>query len=162
MACSLDWVNELQGIVVEDVLVRYLPPVAVEGEPSAKKSKRKQPPIQAKGPLLFTHFGVSGPAVMDISRAVSAALMQREKGGKKEPVYIEADFLTEKNASPVGNVLAKECEASGRRKSIGLLDRHLPRRLVEAIFAQSGVDPECAPPNSPNPLDMPFSRRQRR
>ena len=54
------WVHALSGITIPDVLVRVMPG---DGGRAALAQRR--------GSFLFTHFGLSGPVVLDVSRAVS-------------------------------------------------------------------------------------------
>src|SRR5262245_14266582 len=54
---ALPWVAELRGVTLPDVAVRVL-----EGE-RCLASRR--------GSLLFAHFGLSGPVILDVSRVVS-------------------------------------------------------------------------------------------
>src|SRR5947209_9093230 len=54
---SAPWVAELRGLTLPDVAVRVLDGEAVLG--------------RRRGSLLFAHFGLSGPVVLDVSRAVS-------------------------------------------------------------------------------------------
>ena len=42
--------------------------------------------IERRGSMLFTHFGLSGPVVLDVSRAVTAAINPRD-------LKLVADFL---------------------------------------------------------------------
>src|SRR5262245_43916639 len=65
------WVPGLRGVTVPDAGVRV-----VEGE-KALEARR--------GSLLFAHFGLSGPAVLDVSRAVSGHAQPRS-------LALELDF----------------------------------------------------------------------
>src|SRR3954465_13275030 len=69
------WVRELAGITIPDVFLRVVDPAAAEST-GARRRGRGFPPgvlIERRGALLFTHFGLSGPAVLDVSRAVTGA-----------------------------------------------------------------------------------------
>ncbi len=67
------WVRGLKGVTLPDVLVRVIDPSI--GETSKGKRRRGALPagvlIARRGAMLFTHFGMSGPAVLDVSRAVT-------------------------------------------------------------------------------------------
>src|SRR6478672_7136216 len=52
-----DWVGELRGVTLADVTVKV-----IEGD---------KPLATRRGGFLFAHFGLSGPAPLDVSRAVS-------------------------------------------------------------------------------------------
>ena len=74
------WLHELAGITVPDVRLQVIDPQLVD-EPPRKRKRGGLPPgvlIERRGSLLFTHFGLSGPAVLDVSRAVTAAKNPRE------------------------------------------------------------------------------------
>ncbi len=75
------WVRPLQGITIPDVAVRVL---ERDGDDSSPRSKR--PLAERRGSFLFTHFGLSGPVVLDVSRVVS---------GHPRPasLVLECDFL---------------------------------------------------------------------
>ena len=55
---------------------------------------------EAAGEILFTSYGVSGPAVLDLSRAALSAL-------REGPVYIEADFIPEHEFAEFERFLAE-------------------------------------------------------
>src|SRR5215467_3000315 len=75
---SAEWVRSLSGITVSDVRLRLM-------EPGEKVLDTRQ------GSMLFTHFGLSGPVVLDISREVS---------GHPRPntLWLECDFLPSESA----------------------------------------------------------------
>ena len=67
--------RELSGVTIPDVLLRVVDP-AVGRNGAERRRRGGLPPgvlIERRGSLLFTHFGLSGPAVLDVSRAVTAA-----------------------------------------------------------------------------------------
>ena len=59
-----EFVKKLQGVSMKDVVV------------SAKIKKKK---IEKSGDMLFTHFGISGPAVLKLSSYVNKALTLKKK-----------------------------------------------------------------------------------
>lgn len=89
-----------------------------------------------QGDLLLTHKGLSGPAVLDMSRHWLASSDQRE-------VRLWANWLPEFSAEH----LQEELLSLGKRTARGYLREHLPDRLVEHLLAvakvpadQTGVD----------------------
>ncbi len=83
------WVRELAGITIPDVVIRVVDPAAES--PRVRRRRRSLPPgllIERRGALLFTHFGLSGPAVLDVSRAVTGA-------SDPKRVRLRVDFLPE-------------------------------------------------------------------
>jgi predicted Rossmann fold flavoprotein len=83
--------------------------------------------------VLFAHFGVSGPAVMDLSRFISGY----EPG---HPLVLEIDLLPDLRAGSLEDAIARECAESGKKSAAALLDRWAPRRVAELVFSQCGLD----------------------
>lgn len=128
------WVAALQGIAVADVLLRV---AEREYGPAAGQPvpKREKPAPQGRGALLFAHFGLSGPAALDVSRAVSA----RPRG--QRPILV-CDFLPDIRQKELEGILADEASRSGRRHVSGILERWLPRRLADALVVQASLAPD--------------------
>jgi hypothetical protein len=128
------WVKGLQGITVPDVLLSV-----ARGEggssPSGAGAKREKPLAERRGALLFAHFGLSGPAVLDISRAVSAF-----GRGRRPPLW--CDFLPDVGEEQLGTMLATASAQTGRRLVGSLLERWLPCRLAEILVAQAKLAPD--------------------
>ena len=91
------------------------------------------------GPVLFTHTGLSGPAVLDLSADVGAMLARREA------VPIRLDFAPGTSAH---DWLARfdAWQASGGPKMIGeLLADHVPRSVAKLLCELAGVRPSDRP-----------------
>jgi predicted Rossmann fold flavoprotein len=80
---------------------------------------------------LFTHFGLSGPSVLDISRYYLHAV--RRDGG----AALFANWLPGSSAE----ALDGELRGLGARPVVALLREKLPERLARALCAHAGVDP---------------------
>src|SRR3954470_20316672 len=93
---------------------------------SAPTAKRT---FTAHGGFLFTHRGYSGPAVLDLSHL---AVRSRLAGGPLQPFFVQ---WTEMDSAAWDRLLRE-----GAGNLIGLLRRHLPDRLAEALLADAGVD----------------------
>ncbi len=109
------WVRDLQGLTIPDVTVR------VTRRDGSELARRRES-------FLFTHFGLSGPAVLDVSRAITE---------QAEPHLLDlrCDFLPSESAAAVDHWLAQEAVRQGRKQLVNVLDTKLPRRLSEAIVA---------------------------
>jgi hypothetical protein len=81
------------------------------------------------GGFLFTHRGYSGPAVLDVSHL---AVRSRLAGGPLQPIRVQ---WTPLDAAAWDRLLR---ETPGT--AFGLLRRHLPDRLAEALLADAGVE----------------------
>ena len=115
------WVQELSGVTVPDVGVQIID----SDMPKAK------PQATARGSFLFTHFGLSGPVVMDVSRAVTA----RPDSGAWQAV---CDFLPTVNEQQLSDRIA-----AGKQTALAVIVEWLPKRLVEALFAEADVPLDC-------------------
>jgi predicted Rossmann fold flavoprotein len=112
------WVAELRGVTLPDVSVRVL-----DGE---------SPLAQRRGSLLFAHFGLSGPVVLDVSRVVS---------GHPQPgsLALTIDLFPGTAEAEVGSWLRDESVASGKKQWAVILTQRLPRRLADAVLEQAGL-----------------------
>lgn len=88
---------------------------------------------QISGAALCTHFGLSGPAVLDISRYWLDA-----HAGDPD-ARLTMDLLP--GTSP--EQLDAELRALGRNTPLSFLSRRLPDRLARALAAAAGLDPSA-------------------
>lgn len=121
------WVTALQGITMPDVLVKVIEPLNGENGKTRCLASRR-------GSFLFTHFGLSGPAVLDVSRVIS---------GHSQPqkLILQCDFLPSVKQEELDTVIAAECASDGGRQVAVILDRRLPRRLADTMIHQAEVPP---------------------
>ena len=106
----------------------------------------KQPKAGVSGGVLFTHRGISGPAVLDLSGDVSVLLARHET----VPVVLDLDPATPRDAW-----LARFGEwerVAGRRSVRTLLAGYLSRSLAEVVLALAEVDPHRRPSQVAAPL----------
>lgn len=90
------------------------------------------------GSLLWTHFGISGPVVMDASRFWTLAA---ERG---EIVDLYGNFLPDRTAEQVHAWFASEAAAHPRRSLARTLATPLPERFAAALCAHLSCDPQKA------------------
>ena len=83
----------------------------------------------AAGSLLFTHRGISGPAVLDISGSVAAALMTRPAVG------IVLDLTPDWTTEAWQGHLAMLRQERGARTVLSMLASVLPAALAQAVLA---------------------------
>lgn len=113
------WVPELRGITIPDVRVRIM-----SGEHEL---------AHRRGSLLFTHFGLSGPVVLDVSRVVS-------RHDKPDTLAMEIDFAPNESEAEFDERLRIETAAAGKRQLTVVICPALPRRLCDALLVQAGID----------------------
>jgi predicted Rossmann fold flavoprotein len=91
-----------------------------------------------RGSLLWTHFGVSGPVVMDASRRWTFAREQ----GERADVYarLVPDWTTE----AATHWFVQQAAAHSRRSLVKTVALIVPDRLAEALCSYVGVDASTA------------------
>jgi predicted Rossmann fold flavoprotein len=114
------WVAELRGVTLPDVGVRIL---------EDGKSL-----IAARGSMLFAHFGLSGPVVLDVSRVVS--------GHPPQTLTIELDLLPGRKEPEFDDWLRVQSVAEGKKLLAAVLAVLLPRRLADAVLPLAQLSPE--------------------
>jgi predicted Rossmann fold flavoprotein len=118
LTVDVGWVNALRGITLPDVAVRIL--------------DNDKPIAARRGSLLFAHFGLSGPVILDVSRAVSGH-------PAASTLVLELDLLPGSKEAELDEQLRIETAASGKKQLAALLPAEVPRRLAEAVLGQAGL-----------------------
>jgi predicted Rossmann fold flavoprotein len=85
--------------------------------------------------MLFTHFGVSGPVILSMSRTVVDALRQRQK------VVLSIDLKPALDEQKLDARLLRDLTAQGKRQYQTLLKGLLPRKLIPVCIEQTGIPP---------------------
>jgi predicted Rossmann fold flavoprotein len=121
LAVNVPWVQELRGVTLPDVLLK----VVEAGKTLASR----------RSSLLFAHFGLTGPAALDVSRVVS---------GHPQPsaLILEIDLLPGMSETDLTEYLKNEALASGKKQLASVLAAHLPRRLCEVMLTRNRMDVE--------------------
>jgi predicted Rossmann fold flavoprotein len=128
------WVMTLKGLTVPDVAASVC-------DPSGRVLQSRREAI------LFAHFGLTGPAILDVSRAVA-----RAAGSGR--LTLQLDFLPGRSRDELDSQLQAMCR-QGRRAVAGLLPAELPRRLVECLLSVAAIPAERTGP------ELSRSERQR-
>lgn len=108
-----EFVKKLQGVSMKDVVV------------SAKIKKKK---IEKRGDMLFTHFGISGPAVLKLSSYVNKALTEGE-------VEITLDFLKDKSKEEISKIMRSNTNKTVFNNLKGIL----PQNFLKVVFEILGL-----------------------
>lgn len=103
-----EFVKKLQGVAMKDVVV------------SAKLKKKK---VEKFGDMIFTHFGISGPAVLKLSSYVSKALGDGE-------VEISLDFLKDKSKEEISQLI----RSNPNKTVLNNLKGILPQNFLKVVF----------------------------
>jgi predicted Rossmann fold flavoprotein len=113
------WVGELRGITLPDVNLKVL-----DSNGKALDSRR--------GSMLFAHFGLTGPAPLDVSRAIS---------GHSQPatLTLEIDLLPNEPEQEFDEFVRVETAANGKQLLAGVLSTKITRRLVDQLLVLCGL-----------------------
>jgi predicted Rossmann fold flavoprotein len=115
------WVVRLRGVTLPDAGVCVL-----EGEKVLARGR---------GSLLFAHFGLSGPVVLDLSRVVSGH-------PRPQDLFMEMDLLPSVKEPDLDEWLRVETAAAGKRQLAAVLAARLPRRLCDELLSPAGLPAE--------------------
>ncbi len=122
------WVAPLRGITVEDVRLAVIDAAGISQ-------------ADARGAMLFAHFGLTGPCALDISRAIARA-------APHAALRLKIDWRPERNIEQIDAAL-QSARSAGRVPVASLLE--LPRRLAETLLQASGVPAHRITPDLTRP-----------
>jgi predicted Rossmann fold flavoprotein len=134
---AAEWIKPLSGVTIPDVAIEVGELAAPADEAAGRPQRRGSSAARgllaaARGSLLFTHFGLSGPVVLDVSRAVSSA-------SRPETLELRCDFAPAESADELARWLDERCRCEGGRQIDGLLAERWPRRLIQALADVTAV-----------------------
>ena len=116
-----DWVKSLQGLSLKNIEVSIL-------QNDTKKES-------IFGEMLFTHFGISGPIILSISKNVGKFL-------KKGKVTLSLDLKPALDFIKLDKRLQRDFLKYQNKIFKNSLDELLPQNLIPIIIDQSGIDPD--------------------
>jgi predicted Rossmann fold flavoprotein len=128
-----DWVRELAGITIPDVALRVREPAEETTTPGISRPGRTL--AERRGSLLFAHFGLTGPVVLDVSRAVSGH-------ASPQSLVLECDFLPGMTLESLVARLREQSQSVGKKQLGTLAWDPLPRRLCDALLASAQLAAE--------------------
>ena len=118
------WVRSLQGITLDRVRVALLDPQL------AGKRKRL---VETCDSFLFTHFGVSGPAVLDVSGTLSGHATPRS-------LQLRCDFAPDTTEDQLQHWMQDLRDRHGKKQIASSLVEFLPRRMTPVVLQVGTVD----------------------
>ena len=122
---SDDWVKKLSGF--------SLPTAKITIFQNGQKVSGRQ--AVKKGKVLFTHFGLSGPAVLNMSSEIDELLKYGE-------VVLSLDLLPAHDYATLNEALQKLFKKESNRKFKNALPAIIPSSLVPAVIELSKIDAE--------------------
>ncbi len=114
------WVKKLSGVALKDIKITVF------------QNRVKQE--QRKGKMLFTHVGVSGPAILNLSRDIGELLKYGE-------VTLELDLLPMLDYSALNSKLQEILLENAKKKIKNSLSALIPSALIETALELSHIDP---------------------
>ncbi len=121
IALSDSWIKKLMGIALKDIKLTTF-------QNNVKQEIHK-------GKLLFTHFGISGPTVLNMSKDVGELLKYGE-------VKIRLDLLPKLDHSMMNTKLQELFKLDDKKKIKNSLDSLIPSALVETVLELANIDKE--------------------
>ncbi len=91
---------------------------------------------QLFGELLFTHFGLSGPVVLSLSRQIVIELEQNN------PVEVSIDLKPALDFPVLDSRLLRDIQSLGKKQFSSLLEGLLPKKLIPICLDQIGIPRE--------------------
>jgi predicted Rossmann fold flavoprotein len=120
LVTSAEIAPKLQGISLESINIK----VKIEGKTS----------LAACGYLLFTHFGVSGPVILSISRY---CVDQLRKGAM--PI-LSIDLMPVQSENELDQLLIREIEKQGKSQILTILKIILPQKMAPIFLCSIGIE----------------------
>lgn len=108
-----EFVKSLQGVSMRDVAI---------------STRIKKKSIEKFGDMIFTHFGISGPAVLKLSSYINKALVEGE-------VQVTLDFLRDTSKSEISEIM----RINPNKTVLNNLKGALPQNFLKEIFNMLGL-----------------------
>lgn len=121
IALSDSWVKTLSGVTLQDIKLTTF------------QNNTKQE--SHKGKLLFTHFGISGPTVLNMSSDVGELLKYGE-------VEIKLDLLPSLDHGMMNSRLQELFKIDDKKKIKNSLGSFIPSALVSVVLSLAKIDEE--------------------
>lgn len=86
------------------------------------------------GEMIFTHFGLSGPIILTLSRIVVAELH------KKNKVEITIDLKPALDEQKLDKRLIRDLNENGKKKLVNVFKNWLPSSMIPVFIEQLGLD----------------------
>lgn len=112
-----DATRELSGLTLEDIVAEVF---------TDEHRGGKKPVIRRRSSWLFTHFGFSGPAAMDVSGVMTAAPSISQ-------ARLRLDLVPDLTEASLRDQLSRRGDASAKQTVVSLLKSWLPGRLATQL-----------------------------
>jgi predicted Rossmann fold flavoprotein len=116
---SSKWVHDLSGISVDDTALRF------------KQNKKTK--LKVRGRILFTHFGISGPLVINSAHQVKTLL-------KDGALTASIDLFPDHNLGSLDAMLLDIFEKQKNKLLKNVLKELMQKKLSEVILSMPGLE----------------------
>ncbi len=116
------WVKKLSGFSLPQAKITLFQNNVKQGKPQ-------------KGKVLFTHFGLSGPAILNLSSEIGELL-------KYDEVSISLDLLPSHDYATLNAALQKLFMTDNKKKFKNALASLIPSSLIPAVLEKTNIDEE--------------------
>ena len=113
--------GQLQGLALKNV------------KASVWMNGKKQ--TDAFGEMLFTHFGISGPIILTLSRFIVKELINNNK------IDISIDLKPSLDVSKLDKRLLRDLNEYGKKQIDNIFKLWLPTKLISVFIKECGIDP---------------------
>jgi len=115
-----DWTRSLQGVVLKEVGLTF--------------RHGKQGRIKGEGDVLFTHYGVSGPTILDLSQDVVKVL------DREVEVKLFLDLIPTVTREKMEGILLADLKKHGKKDLQNYLRRYLPLGFIKPFLEEMAID----------------------
>ena len=122
--------RQLSGLTLPDVNATATLPTATGKGKAASRSRRSS--------LLFTHFGFSGPAAMDVSGLITLASDIRD-------TQFKIDFIPDLTSTDLDSSFQQAARSRGKAMAQSWLSEWLPARLADVLSVEAGATEAARP-----------------
>ncbi len=121
LECNEEWPKTLQGLALKNVNLTLFQ----DGKELGSEF----------GEMLFTHFGITGPIVLSLSRLVTHRHSDK-------PIVASINLKPALSTEQLDKRLQRDFADNIRRQFRNALDELLPKRLIPVVIEQSMIEPE--------------------
>lgn len=115
------WIKKLQGVSLKNIKVSVYSPL----------NNKKQ--AEEFGEMIFTHKGISGPAILNLTRKIS---------GQTAPFKLKIDFFPNKAFEVLDKEIQNILQRSGKKNIKNVLAEFTQQKLVNFILDTVKTNPE--------------------
>lgn len=113
------WIKKIQGLTLQDIKINLF----VDDKKILSK----------KGKILFTHFGLSGPTILNMSKEIGGYL------DKKHKVCVGVDIMSGFDHGVLNKTLTDLFQNNPKKKIVNILSELINKNLVSIILQNSKI-----------------------